>query len=211
MTGYLAPAGYGEAELTEKRSRFIGRIWPVETEEEAAARITETRKKYWDAKHHASAFLLRRGGIMRCSDDGEPGGTAGMPILNVLRAGGLQNACCVVTRYFGGILLGAGGLVRAYSAAAGLALGAAGIASFSLWRTGSLQCPYPLYERLRRLLEEQGAVVDDAVFGAEVAMKLAVPEEDAEGLAAEVRNLSAGSVEIAFTGERFQGQPQKET
>jgi uncharacterized YigZ family protein len=206
MTGYLAPAGYGEAELTEKRSRFIGRIWPVETEEEAAAHLAETRKMYWDAKHHVSAFLLRQGGIMRCSDDGEPGGTAGMPVLNVLRGANLQNACCVVTRYFGGILLGAGGLVRAYSAAAGLALDAAGIASFSLWRTGSLQCPYPLYERLRRLLEEQGAAVDDAVFGAEVAMKLSVPEEDAGALAEALRNLSAGSVEVVYSGERFQGK-----
>ena len=205
MTGYLAPAGYGEAELVEKRSRFIGRIWPVETEKEAAARISETRKKYWDAKHHVSAFLLRHGGIMRCSDDGEPGGTAGMPVLNVLRAGGLQNACCVVTRYFGGVLLGAGGLARAYSAAAGLALEAAGITSYSLWRTGSLRCPYPLYERLRRLLEEEGAVVDDAVFGAEVAVKLAVFEEDAGALAAALRNLSAGRVEVAYDGERFQG------
>jgi uncharacterized YigZ family protein len=210
LTGYLAPAGYGEAELTEKRSRFIGRIWQVQTEEEAAAHLAETRKKDGDAKHHVSAFLLREGGVMRCCDDGEPGGTAGMPVLNVLRGAGLQNACCVVTRYFGGILLGAGGLVRAYSAAAGLALEAAGVASFSLWRTGRLCCPYPLYERLRRLLEAQGAAVDEAVFGAGVDLSLAVPEENAEALAAALRNLSAGSVEIAYIGERFLGKSRTE-
>ena len=112
MEEYFVPAGDGTAEFVEKRSRFIGRIWNTETEEEALACIRAMREQHWDARHNVYAYLIR-GGAMRYSDDGEPQGTAGMPVLEVLRGAELYNVCCVVTRYFGGILLGAGGLVRA--------------------------------------------------------------------------------------------------
>ena len=153
MESFLVPAGCGEAELVEKRSRFIGRVWPVENEAEAVARIKEMREKHWDATHNVYAYIIRENGIMRYSDDGEPGGTSGMPTLNVFRAEKINNVCCVITRYFGGILLGAGGLVRAYSAAAKLALDAAGVSRMDMWDELLISCSYAQYERVRRLLE----------------------------------------------------------
>ena len=127
MTTYLVPAGFGEAEYIEKRSRFIGRVWPVADEAQALEHLREIREQHWDAKHNVYAYIIREGGIMRYSDDGEPGGTSGMPTLNVFRSEEIQNVCCVITRYFGGVLLGSGGLVRAYSNTAKMALDAAGI------------------------------------------------------------------------------------
>ena len=108
MTTYFVPTGENEAELVEKRSRFIGHVFPVTCEAQARACIESVRKKHYDARHHCWCFRLREGGVERCSDDGEPQGTAGQPMLNVFQREGVQNVCCVVTRYFGGILLGAG-------------------------------------------------------------------------------------------------------
>ena len=127
MTEYYIPTGHSEAELVEKRSRFIGQVWRVETEEEARERVEQVRKKYHDARHHCWCYLLREGGVLRYSDDGEPQGTAGQPMLNVFLKEEVTNAVCVVTRYFGGILLGAGGLTRAYGSTAKLALDGAGL------------------------------------------------------------------------------------
>lgn len=115
MDSYLVPRGYGQAELVEKRSRFIGQVWRVETEEEARARIEEVRRRYHDARHHCFCYVLREGGVLRYGDDGEPQGTAGQPMLNVFLKEEVTNAVCVVTRYFGGVLLGAGGLTRIYN------------------------------------------------------------------------------------------------
>ena len=123
MTEYFIPTGASETELVEKRSRFLGHVWPVESEGEARARIEEIRKKHYDARHHCWCYRIREGGVERYSDDGEPQGTAGQPMLNVFQREGVTNVCCVVTRYFGGILLGAGGLVRAYTQSAKDALG----------------------------------------------------------------------------------------
>ena len=127
MTPYRTAAGYGEAEYEDKRSRFIGHIKPVTSENEAKAFIDEMRRTYADATHNVFAYVLREGNILRWSDDGEPGGTSGQPTLAVLQGAGLTDVCCVTTRYFGGTLLGSGGLVRAYSAAARAALREAGI------------------------------------------------------------------------------------
>ena len=124
MDEYLVPTQFGEAEFVEKKSRFIGRVWPVDTEEEALAKIQEMKKKHYDATHNCWAYIIRDGAV-RFSDDGEPGGTAGMPMLQVLQREGLFNVVCVVTRYFGGTLLGTGGLVRAYTEAAQAAVAAA--------------------------------------------------------------------------------------
>ena len=128
---YLVPAGYGEGLYEDRRSKFIGEIFPVETPEEAIARIGEVKAKYRDARHHCYAYIIREGNYMRYSDDGEPQGTAGMPMLDVLRRENITNVCCVVTRYFGGVLLGTGGLVRAYTKSAQLGLEAAGINQMS--------------------------------------------------------------------------------
>jgi len=115
VTEYFVPTAPSEAEFVEKRSRFIGHVWPVESEEEARAYIEQMKKKYHDARHNCWCYRLKEGGVERYSDDGEPQGTAGQPMLGVFQKEGIVNVVCVVTRYFGGILLGAGGLVRAYT------------------------------------------------------------------------------------------------
>ena len=132
MDEYLIPTKDSEAEFVEKRSRFIGRIWHTETEDEALACIKKMREQHWDATHNVYAYIIKDGPT-RFSDDGEPGGTAGMPTLQVLQREGLYNVCCVVTRYFGGILLGAGGLVRAYAKGAKIAVDAAGKSMKRVW------------------------------------------------------------------------------
>lgn len=203
MSSYLIPSRFGEAEFTEKHSRFIGRVWPVETEEEAVARIKEMREKHWDATHNVYAYIIREGGIMRYSDDGEPGGSSGMPTLTVFRAGEIFNVCCVVTRYFGGILLGTGGLVRAYSQAAKLALEAAGVSRMALWENVALACPYSLYERLRRELEGAGAVIKSADFGSDVTIEALLPDGSLDGVRARIAEISAGETELLSLGKEY--------
>ena len=204
---YLTAAGDGEAEYTDKKSRFLGHVRPVTTEREARAFVEEVRKRHADAAHNVWAFALREGDLLRWSDDGEPGGTSGQPTLSVLRGAGLTDVCCVTTRYFGGILLGSGGLVRAYSAAARLAAEAAGTVRMSPWRLASLSCSYAQYDRLRRFLEERGARVEDSAFGAAVELVFSVPEGLAGGVCAALRDFSAGTVEAAPGGLVFRGTP----
>ena len=207
MDSYLVPGTYGEAELVEKRSRFIGQVWRVETEEEARGRIEEVRRRYHDARHHCWCYLLREGGVLRYSDDGEPQGTAGQPMLNVFQREEITNAVCVVTRYFGGILLGAGGLTRAYGGTAKLALDAAGVCRMRLWAALAVSCPYALYERLRLLAENGGGVVESADFGADVVLTVLLPAEDVDRFREQVTELSAGTVEVLVEAERFQPGP----
>ena len=132
MKEYYVPTGESETEFTEKRSRFIGHVFPVETEEQARARIEQVKKRCHDARHNCWCYRLRSG-VERYSDDGEPQGTAGQPMLNVFQREAVVDVCCVVTRYFGGVLLGAGGLVRAYTQSAKEALDAAGISVVRRW------------------------------------------------------------------------------
>ncbi len=200
---YLVPSAYGVAELVEKRSRFIGRVWPVETEEEAQAKITETREKHWDATHNVYAYILREGSVTRFSDDGEPHGTSGMPTLEVFRSGGIFNVCCVVTRYFGGVLLGTGGLARAYSAAAKMALDAAGISAVRLWRRISFTCPYNLYERIRIELENSGGFAESTDYGENVGMHVLLSEEMADVFLERLSEVSAGSVKGYSAGSEY--------
>ena len=203
MSGYLVPAGYGEAELIEKRSRFIARVWPVENEEEAVARIREMREKHWDATHNVYAYILREGGAMRYSDDGEPGGTSGLPTLGVFRSAEVFNVCCVVTRYFGGILLGTGGLVRAYSQAAKLGLAAAGISRMALWTSAVAVCSYSLYERVRRELEGLDALIENVAYAADVTLDLLLPEGTAEAAERRLADASAGAAELLLLGSEY--------
>ena len=197
---FITPAAYGTAELTEKRSRFIGQVWPAETEDAARARIAETKKRYYDARHNCWCYVLR-GGAVRYSDDGEPQGTAGQPMLNVFQSAGITDVCCVVTRYFGGVLLGAGGLVRAYSAAARDALAAAGVRRMAEWQSVLVPCPYPLYERVKRLLDEQEAVIEDADFGADVLLTALVRADRAEAFLKSLSELNAGTVAAEVMGK----------
>lgn len=205
MNTYLVPYGYGEAEFIEKRSRFIGRVWPAADEAEALGRLNEMRQKHWDATHNVYAYIIRENGIMRYSDDGEPSGTSGMPTLNVFRQEGIQNVCCVITRYFGGVLLGAGGLVRAYSSTAKLALDAAGISEMARWRALLISCTYPQYERIKRLMEEFLAVVQSADFGADVVIEALLREDRADEFAERLTDLTAGTALCETVGERFRG------
>ena len=201
--GVLIPAGYGEAEFTEKRSRFIGRVWPLESEEEALERLKEIRSRYWDATHNVYAYILREGGIMRYSDDGEPQGTSGMPTLTVFRSREIQNALCIVTRYFGGILLGTGGLVRAYTQAARLALEAAGVALLREWEELLIACPYPLYEKVKRELELAGAAISSTDFGADVSIEAMLEKGRSAALNERLRELSSGAVEAVLMGSQY--------
>lgn len=201
MTTYLIPAGFGQAEYVEKRSRFIARVWHVADEADATAHIAEMRRQHYDASHNVYAYIIRENAIMRYSDDGEPSGTSGQPTLNVLRGEGLQDVCCVVTRYFGGTLLGTGGLVRAYTAAAKSAVQAAGISMVSLWKSTSISCAYALFERVKRLLEEHGAVIENTDFAADVTFRALLREDTAENFAAALTDLTSGSVECLFDGQ----------
>ena len=191
---YLIPAGLGSAEIVEKRSRFLGRVWPVETEAEARQRIEETKKCHYDARHNCWCYVLREGNILRYSDDGEPQGTASQPMLNVFLREGVTNAVCVVTRYFGGILLGTGGLVRAYTQSAKAALDAAGLCRVATWEQCTLGCPYSYYERVARLCAAHGCVVEDTDFASDVTLEVLIPAEAAAAFLAELREMSAAAV-----------------
>ena len=206
MDEYLVPSEYGEDEFIEKKSRFIGRIWPVETEEEALARIQEMKKKHYDATHNCWAYIIRDGAV-RFSDDGEPGGTAGMPMLQVLQREGLFNAVCVVTRYFGGILLGAGGLVRAYTKGAKIAVDAAGKSMKRVWTVLYVPCPYSFYERVRLEAEAFGGIVRKADFGAEVELELLFPGAKTQEFLDRLTDMTAGTVESMEIGQEYRAFP----
>ncbi len=206
MADYIIPAGRGEAEYIDKRSRFIGQVIYAPGEAEAMAFVESVRRRYGDATHNVWAYTLSSG-AMRWSDDGEPGGTAGQPVLNVFRSAGVVDACCVVTRDFGGKLLGSGGLVRAYSKAAAMALEAAGRARMAEWRVVSTDCGYPQYERVRRLLEDLGAAEIQAAFAAGVSVSALLPVETAETYAARLGDVTAGSARCSPGGSVF--RPQK--
>lgn len=207
MDEYLMPTRYGQDEFVEKKSRFIGRIWPVETEEEALQRIQEMKKQHYDATHNCWAYIIRDGAV-RFSDDGEPGGTAGMPMLQVLQREELFNVVCVVTRYFGGILLGAGGLVRAYTKGAKIAVDAAGKSRKRIWTVLYVPCPYPFYERVRLETEAFGGMVRQAEFGAEVELELLFPEKQAKPFLDRLTDLTAGTVEGMEIGQEYRAFPE---
>lgn len=206
MDEYLVPARFGEDEFTEKKSRFIGRLWPVETEEEALARIQEMKKRHYDATHNCWAYILRDGAV-RFSDDGEPGGTAGMPILQVMQREELYNAVCVVTRYFGGILLGAGGLVRAYTRGAKLAVDAAGKSWKRVWTALYVPCPYPFYERVKLEALAFGGILRRADFGAEVELELLFPENRTQPFLKRLADMTSGTVEAMEIGQEYRAFP----
>lgn len=209
MSEYLVPFEDAESEFTEKRSRFISHIWRVETEAEARARIEEMKKRYYDARHNCWCYLIRQGGVVRYSDDGEPQGTAGQPMLNVFVREEVTNVCCVVTRYFGGILLGAGGLTRAYAKGAKDALDAAGISRMSLWTLWDIPCTYPLYERVKLEVESCGGVVRSADYGADILLRGAFPAGGAERFAPRLTELSSGSLAMTAAGEEFLPGPRE--
>ena len=206
MEEYLVATGYGEDEFVEKKSRFIGRVWPVETEEEALAKIAEMKKQHYDATHNCWAYVLKSG-AMRFSDDGEPGGTAGNPMMQVLQKENLFNVVCVVTRYFGGTLLGAGGLVRAYTKGAKIAVDAAGKSMKRVWSVLYIPCPYTFYERVKLETEAFGGVIRDTQFGAEVELEILVAQPQAQAFLDKILDMTSGTVEGMETSQEYRAFP----
>lgn len=206
MEEYLIPTAFGEAEFVEKKSRFIGRIWPTDTEEAALAHIEEMRKKHYDATHNVWAYIIKDGPV-RFSDDGEPGGTAGMPTLQVLQKEKLFNVTCVVTRYFGGILLGAGGLVRAYTKGAKIAVDAAGKSMKRVWTALYLPVPYSWYERVKLEIDAFGGIIRDTQFGMDVELEVLLPQAQTQPFLARLTDLSAATLEALITGQEYRAFP----
>ena len=206
MTEYYIPTREGMGELVEKRSRFIGHVWRVSSEEEAREKIELTKKKHYDARHNCWCYIVKDGPT-RYSDDGEPQGTAGQPMLNVFQREGVVNVCCVVTRYFGGILLGAGGLVRAYTQSAKNALDAAGISVVRRWVAMEVPCTYAQFEQARREVDTFDGVVESVDYGSDVVLSALLPEERAADFAAHILDLSAGTIQVLEAGEQFKDVP----
>lgn len=200
MTEIFVPLRAAEAEIVEKRSRFIGSILPVSSEEEARAHIEAVKKRHRDARHNCWCYRLESG-VERYSDDGEPQGTAGVPMLSVFQKADVTNLCCVVTRYFGGVLLGAGGLVRAYSQTARDTLDAAGVGKMQPWTRLSLTAPYPLLEQLKLLCAQCDGAVEDIVYADQAALILRFPSEKVERFTSLVTELTAGSLSPEVLGE----------
>lgn len=201
---YFVPfSDYAEDSFVEKRSKFTGRLWRVETAEEAVAKIKEMRETYWDATHNCYAYILREGNIMRYSDDGEPQGTAGIPVLDVLEKTGVTDCAVVVTRYFGGILLGGGGLVRAYSHSASIAVAAGGIVTRALCARLKVTCDYYFYGKLSSLVPEAGGIIEDTVFEDNVTLVFRLPLSLVDPFNAKLVDVSNGRYKAEKVDEFF--------
>ena len=190
-------------EFTEKRSRFIGYVKPVKTEQEATDFINSLRSKHWDARHNVYAYSLREGNIKRYSDDGEPSGTAGMPVLDVITKNEVYDVCVVVTRYFGGVLLGTGGLVRAYSQGAKLALEAGQIVKMQNCSVCSLICNYNQYGKISSLILDMGGIVDDTAFEADVTLKFHISPDLFDALNKKLADLTSGEIQAKSDDEEY--------
>ena len=202
MEDYLVPRGVGQAEYIEKKSRFLGGVYPVTSEQEAKEILERVRKQHYDARHNCWCYILKSG-QKRYSDDGEPQGTAGQPMLNVFEREGVVDVLCIVTRYFGDILLGAGGLCRAYTKAAKDALDAAGISKMQPWLRQQITGSYALFERAKLLVAAQEGTVEDAQYGADILITYRIPEGADERLRTALREASSGSVVPSLLEEIF--------
>lgn len=207
MTRYLVPATDGAAEIEVRRSRFLATVRRVEDETAARAVVDELRRRHADARHHCSAFVLGPwggpGAVQRSSDDGEPSGTAGAPMLEVLRGREVADVVVVVTRWFGGVLLGAGGLVRAYGDATRAGLDAVGLRARARVAEVALDVAHADAGRVESELRARGVGVRGAEYGAEVTLHLAVPPAEVAGLAAAVAALTGGAAQPVVVGETW--------
>lgn len=200
---YYTVSEAAEASFIEKRSEFIGYIAPVKTDEEAVNFINTIKAKHRKAKHNVYAYILRKDNISRYSDDGEPQGTAGVPVLDVLQKRGLTDVCVVVTRYFGGILLGGGGLVRAYSHAASLACDAAHTMDMCLCHRLKICTDYGMYGKLTYILPNFETITVNSDFADSVTLELLVLSKKLSALISEITEITNGSAEITDCGELF--------
>lgn len=192
----------GQGEITEKKSRFIATVRPVESEDEAVSFINETKKKYWDARHNCSAFVIgKRQELTRCSDDGEPAGTAGRPMLDVLLKENIHNATVVVTRYFGGVLLGTGGLVRAYQQATKAGLSASEIIEKKEGAVLFIRTDYTGIGRLQYLFAQEKITVMDTAYEADVLVKAVIPENDKKRIEKTIIEQTNGTAKLEWGDE----------
>ena len=197
--GYRVVYEGGEGEIVEKKSRFIATVRPVETEEEAVAFINEMKKKYWDARHNCSAFVMgSRQEVPRCSDDGEPAQTAGRPMLDVLLREGITNVAVVVTRYFGGVLLGTGGLVRAYQSATQAGLAASKIIEKRQGKKLIIHTDYNGLGKLQYLFGQQKTAILDTEYAADVVLTILVPVEQKDFLYKEITEQTNGTAQMEW-------------
>ena len=203
MTEYKTIKTASSVEFIVKKSRFIGYVKPVKTQEEALEFISEIKSKHWDATHNVYAYTLRDGGVRRFSDDGEPQGTAGIPSLDVLLKEEVVDCCVVVTRYFGGIMLGAGGLVRAYSHGAKIALDAGGIITMSLCKIVRVKTDYNFYGRLVPLICEEGGIVEDTQFTDNVEVTFRIPQDKVPFFESRLVDVSCGKFHSEVIDEKF--------
>lgn len=192
----------GQGEITEKKSRFIATVRPVESEDEAVSFINETKKKYWDARHNCSAFVIgKRQELTRCSDDGEPAGTAGRHMLDVLLKENIHNAAVVVTRYFGGVLLGTGGLVRAYQQATKAGLSASEIIEKKDGAVLFIRTDYTGIGRLQYLFAQEKITVMDTAYEADVLVKAVIPENDKKRIEKTIIEQTNGTAKLEWGDE----------
>mgnify|MGYP002893961674 FL=1 len=192
----------GQGEITEKKSRFIATVRPVESEDEAVSFINETKKKYWDARHNCSAFVIgKRQELTRCSDDGEPAGTAGRPMLDVLLKENIHNAAVVVTRYFGGVLLGTGGLVRAYQQATKAGLSASEIIEKKDGAVLFIRTDYTGIGRLQYLFAQEKITAMDTAYEADVLVKAVIPENDKKRIEKTIIEQTNGTAKLEWGDE----------
>jgi len=201
---YFTVSKPSEASFTEKRSEFIGQIAPVRTNDEAVEFINSVKAKHRKAKHNVYAYVLRTDNISRYSDDGEPQGTAGTPVLDVLLKRGLTDVCIVVTRYFGGILLGGGGLVRAYSHTASLACDSADIMNMCLCHRLKITTDYNMYGKVSYILPSFDVITVNSDFGADVSVEVLVLSEKADALIKELTEATNATVSVEDMGESFE-------
>ena len=210
METYRTLLNDGKSEYIINKSRFIARAQHINCQEEADKALSEEKKAYPDATHHCSAYILDpKGNVARFNDDGEPQGTAGMPILEVLRHENLTDCVCVVTRYFGGILLGTGGLVRAYTQGAQVAVAAAGAQRMSLYTVALIACPYNLYEIILHLLPDHDCAVEETDYGADVTLTVTLPAGREDELNRALAEATAGQVYAEVMETRFMGRRVK--
>ena len=203
MEIYKTIKNEAQDEFVERRSKFIGYIKPVQEEQEAIDFINEKKRIYWDATHNVYAYILQNGQIKRYSDDGEPQGTAGIPVLDVLQKAGIVDAVVVVTRYFGGILLGGGGLVRAYSHGASIAVNAGGIITMEKSLKVTLSCDYNQYGKLSGVVPLFGGNIYNSEFTDCVGLEFYLPKDKYESFTKELADITCGSVEAEIIGEEW--------
>lgn len=203
MESYITIHHYASCEYKDRKSVFIGEAMPVSTEEDALHFIETVKKKYPDARHHVYAYVLRDNSIMRFTDDGEPQGTAGMPVLDIIRKNGLTDTAIVVTRYFGGTLLGTGGLVRAYSAAALGAVENAEIITYDVYVTFSIETTYSDYQKFAPVFQEMGYRSTDVRYTDKVLLTGSIRKSFADQFADKLVQITSGRVKMQIIDEKF--------